>query len=172
MVFAFIHWSVSWRVEVLIEGLLSVEYPTALLTFEEMSWGIEVLLQCPLPHRRMSLHWGEASSDNALLREQQLHHCIVPIRSMIVGIGRIAEALALRGSELISGPHGLSEDRDLEHGWLPENPGGPEGIFEIGCEERLCTFWRSSTLIALSRSAIVKMWVIGHKMGNSSSRKR
>ncbi len=35
----------------------------------------------------------------------------------------------------------MSEDRDLEHEWLPENPGGHEGIFEIGCEEGLCTFW-------------------------------
>ncbi len=48
MAFAFIHWSVSWRVEVLVEGLLSVECPIALLTFEEVGWGIEVLLQCSL----------------------------------------------------------------------------------------------------------------------------
>jgi hypothetical protein len=33
------------------------------------------------------------------------------------------------------------EDWDLEHGWLLENPSGPKGIFKIGCEEGLCTFW-------------------------------
>jgi hypothetical protein len=54
------------------------------------------------------------------------------------GIGRIAEARALRGSEPVGSSHGLSEDRDLEHGWLLENPSGSKGIFEIGYEERLC----------------------------------
>ena len=32
----------------LIEGLLRVKCPIALLTFKEVSWGTEVLLQCLL----------------------------------------------------------------------------------------------------------------------------
>lgn len=58
----------------------------------------------------------------------------------IVGIGRITEALTLRGSKPVGGPHGSSEDRNLELGRLPENPGSHDRIFEIGCEEGICNF--------------------------------
>jgi hypothetical protein len=44
---ALVFWSVGWEIDVLVEGLLRVECPIALLTFEGVTWGIEVLLQCP-----------------------------------------------------------------------------------------------------------------------------
>jgi hypothetical protein len=38
----------GWGVEVLVEGLLGAECLIALVAFGEATWGIEVLLQCPL----------------------------------------------------------------------------------------------------------------------------
>jgi hypothetical protein len=76
----------------------------------------------------------------AIACELLLEASLPPKTVKIVGIGRIAEALALRGSEPVGGPHGLSEDWDLKHGWLPENPSGLKGILKISCKEGLCTF--------------------------------
>lgn len=80
------------------------------------------------------------AATSAVACELLLKASVPPMTVKIVGIGQITEALALRGSKSVGGPHGLSEDRNLELGWLPENPGSHERIFEIGCEEGLCTF--------------------------------
>jgi hypothetical protein len=39
-----VYLSVSWGIKVLVKGLLRVERPIALLTFEEVSWEVKVLL--------------------------------------------------------------------------------------------------------------------------------
>ena len=43
-----VYWSVDMGVEVLVEGVLSAKWPIALVTLKDVSWGIQVLLQCSL----------------------------------------------------------------------------------------------------------------------------
>jgi len=65
----------------------------------------------------------------------------------MVGISWIAEVPALRDSKPVSSPHCLSEDWDLEHGWLQENPGSSRGFLRLVVEKGSVSSGRSSTLI-------------------------